>query len=80
MLKTIKEIVTVKAGKKSGGRIEIISDELKAGQIAEVIIMVQTPENPKKSLMEFFGAGKGCFENPEESDEFIRKERDTWEH
>jgi hypothetical protein len=75
MLMGIKRNVVI----QPGGIIEIKSDELPAGTNAEVIVIL---ENEKKqdnfSFLDLIGSGKGCFRNSEETDLFIRKERDSW--
>lgn len=74
MIQAIRKDVIV----QSGGRIEINSLELKAGQHVEVIVIIEdSPSVPM--LSSFLGKGKGCFGSPGEVDAFIRKERDGWE-
>lgn len=77
MLNAIKEKVTVKAG----GKIVIQSPELIEGTTAEVIVMVDNPPEKSRSLMSFFGVGKGkgSFKTAKDVDSFIRAERDSWD-
>ncbi|MBN1167829.1 MAG: hypothetical protein JXA44_11970 [Methanospirillaceae archaeon] len=61
------------------GTIQIYVPELKAGTIADVIILEASDQTPKKTLTGFIGKGKGCFKTAGEVDTFIRNERNTWE-
>jgi hypothetical protein len=74
MTTAVREYVRVLAG----GRIEIQSDELPVGAEAEVIVVIDAPAR-RRNLVDFIGAGRGCFATPEEVDAFIRQERDRWE-
>lgn len=78
MIQTVKAKATV----KPGGFIEVHSDELPEGATVEVIVLVEEPEEPKKSLKElidFIGAAKGSFSSVDEIDAYIRQERDSWD-
>jgi hypothetical protein len=61
------------------GTIHMHVPELKAGTIADVIILETSEQTPKKTLTGFIGKGKGCYKNAGEVDTFIRNERSTWE-
>ena len=74
MVRALKHTVVV----QPGGRVEITSDELKAGQQAEVIILLSS-EPSAKSYLALFGSGRGAFATPEEADAFLRRERDLWD-
>lgn len=62
---------------QEGGRIEVQSADLKAGQPAEVIVLVEEAPNGRSNAS-FFGSGRGAFASPEEADSFLREERDLW--
>ncbi|WP_341526284.1 hypothetical protein WKK05_27555 [Nostoc sp. UHCC 0302] len=65
---------------KTGGVVEICSPELPAGATVEVIVLIEsTQQQPQKPLTSFIGAAKGTFTTPQEVDNFVRQERDTWE-
>ena len=74
MVTAVKQIVTI----QPGGRVELSSDELREGQQAEVIVLVERPTS-SKSYLALFGAGKGAFPDSETADAFLRLERDAWE-
>ena len=71
----IKKAVTI----LPGGRIELQAPELKAGMLAEVVILLPGNAGKGRSLSSIIGQGKGAYSTPEEADKFIRKERDEWE-
>ena len=43
------------------------------------IIKKETNGKTESSLSSYIGAGKGLFSSPKEADDFIRKERDSWD-
>lgn len=73
MLTEIRQQVIVQLG----GIIQIHSPELPDGAKVEVIVILDTPSKPRP-LATFTGAAQGSFSTPDEVDEFIRQERDTW--
>ncbi len=75
MTQAIRQEVTV----QKDHQIEIFSPELKLGDHVEVIVLLSQGEPKKSNLCSLFGAGKGSFSSPEEANDFIRRERDTWE-
>ena len=75
MVSALKKRVTI----QPGGLVEIRSDELKPGAVAEVIVLVEQGTGTPPSLSSFVGKGQGCFSGIQEVDRFIRSERDAWE-
>lgn len=75
MNRSIKESVTV----KPGGIIEICHPDFPVGVIAEVTVKFNTSDIPRVPITSLFGKVKGCFNNCEEADAFLRAERDSWE-
>ncbi len=65
-----------------GGKIEITSPELRAGQIATVTITIQpadtTPQRHALDILEEL-PGHLIFQTAEEVDAYIREERDSWD-
>jgi hypothetical protein len=66
---------------QSGGVVAIQSSDLPCGATVEVIVLVESPpqSSPELSLTDLIGTAKGSFKTPEEADQFIRQERDSWE-
>lgn len=75
MTQAIRREITV----QKDHQIEISSPALKLGDQVEVIILLSQGKPKKSSLRDMLGAGKGSFSSPQEADDFIRRERDTWE-
>ena len=78
----IRQTVTV----ESEGVLEVRSPEFVRGASAEVIVRLAEgpsataePAMPKRTMMSLFGSAKGLFNSPEEVDEFLRRERDSWD-
>jgi hypothetical protein len=71
----IKQTTTV----QTGGIIQIHSDQLSPGTRAEVIVLVDSPVSPPRTLSSYLGAAKGGFKTSAEVDAFLRAERDSWE-
>lgn len=67
-----------KAVVKPGGIIEINSPELLPGTTVDVIVIVETLPQKRRSLRNMIGTGKGSFASPKEADEFLSRERDSW--
>ena len=61
------------------GILEIQSDELVPGKIANVIVFLEPSDPPVRPLCELIGRGRGLFASPRDADEFIQKERDAWD-
>jgi len=62
-----------------GGIVEVRSPELPAGATVEVIVLLETSDQlAAQGLSCFIGAAQGNFASPEEVDQFMRQERETW--
>jgi hypothetical protein len=73
----LRQKVTV----QTGGVVTIQSSELPIGETVEVIVLIedQQPQEQERTLTSFIGAAKGCFATPEEADQFIHQERNSWD-
>ena len=75
MSEAIQQDVTV----EQAGVIVIRSPRLNAGTRAKVTVVIADGNASRpKSLKSLIGSGHGCFATPDDADDFIRKERDTW--
>lgn len=76
MLNGLRQKVVV----QPGGIVEVQSSELPAGATVEVIVLLETSNQPAiEGLSRFIGAAQGNFASPEAVDQFIRQERETWD-
>ncbi|MBX7258170.1 MAG: hypothetical protein K1Y02_17545 [Candidatus Hydrogenedentes bacterium] len=75
MEKAIRQKVVI----APGGQVVLQSDELPSGAEAEVIVLVRSDQPTRKSYASLFGSGKGAFASAKDVDDFIRKERDSWD-
>lgn len=66
-----------------GHRLEISAPELPEGAKVEVIVVLpEQPIRPRLSMLEFLATlppGPLLFKTPEEADQYLREERDSWE-
>jgi hypothetical protein len=74
MMQAIRQRVRV----KTGGVIEVRSPELRPGDEADVIVVVENGAGPARRWKDLLGKGKGAFRTAQEADEFLRRERDSW--
>lgn len=75
MLHAVRQQVTI----GQDGIIHIYVPELKAGTVADVIILEAHEKITKKTLEGFIGKGKGCYKNSNDADIFINNERNSWD-
>lgn len=68
-----------KAIVQPGGVVELQSIDLPEGAIVEVIVLLEPEAEQSRTLVSFIGAARGNFATPEETDRFIRQERDAWD-
>jgi hypothetical protein len=73
MLHTVRQRVII----GQDGTIHVRVPELKPGTVADVIILRAPDQIQKKRLKGFIGKGKGCHNNVNEVDTYIRNERST---
>jgi hypothetical protein len=67
---------------QSGGKVEIIDEQLPAGVAVDVIVLVSRPfEGARPSIEEVLAQAPGhlAFQSAEEVDAYLREERDAWE-
>jgi hypothetical protein len=75
--------IAIKTTVLPGGRIEISTPQLVAGQQAMVIVRVESEQPEKLTIDEHLARanyrGGALFKTAEEVDAYIREERDSWE-
>jgi hypothetical protein len=67
-----------------GHRIEVTAPELEEGRVVEVVVSPAESDRPREgqSLLEFLDSlppGPRLFKTPEEVDEYLRRERESWD-
>ena len=76
MLNGLRQKVVV----QPGGVVEVRSPELPDGETVEVIVLLESQAKPLlQGLSRFIGTAPGNFATPEEVDQFIRQERESWD-
>ncbi len=76
MQKTLHIRTTV----QPGGKIEIASPELEAGQTVDVVVTPSAP-TPKRSALDILAEAPGqrLFKTAKEVDDYIKEERASWD-
>jgi hypothetical protein len=66
-----------------GHRLEVSAPELPEGAKVEVIVVLpEQPVTARRSMLEFLATlppGPLLFKTPEEANQYVREERDSWE-
>ena len=64
-----------------GGKVEIVSPELEAGQTVEVVVLLHESSAKSRSVMEILNSGPGqrLFKTAKEVDDYIAEERASWD-
>ena len=77
MTVAVRRIVRI----QPGGVVEVQSPVLPAGEVAEVIVLLEPvpARMDPPSLASLIGAAKGGFASVAEADTFVRQERDAWD-
>ncbi len=76
MQKVFHQKVTV----QPGGKVEVVSVELEAGQTVDVVVLHEShPE--RRSAVEILAEAPGhlLFKTAQEVDDYIREERESWD-
>ena len=63
-----------------GGKVEIVSPELEAGQTVDVVVLRSNPVQ-RRSAVDILaqGPGRRLFKTPQEVDDYIKEERASWD-
>lgn len=66
---------------QSGGKIEISDPQLRAGETVEVIVLLpEIQQTVRRSALDILAEAPGhrLFKTPDEVEDYIREERDSW--
>ena len=63
-----------------GGRVEVASPELEAGQSVDVVV-TRSPSNKRRSVVDILAEAPGhrLFKTAKEVDDYIKEERASWD-
>jgi hypothetical protein len=76
----MSQVLQIRTKVLPGNRIEVSTPDLTVGQEVDVVVS-QSLARPRQSILEFveaLPAGR-LFKTPEEADEYLKRERDSWE-
>lgn len=74
--------VRLKGTVQPGGRVEVISPQLPAGETVEVIVLfARESADVRRSVMDILAESPGhlAFQTPEDVDAYIQEERSAWD-
>ena len=76
----MQKALHIRATVQPGGRVEIASPELEAGQTVDVVIS-PTPTSSARSAWQIISEGPGhrLFKTAKEVDDYIAQERASWD-
>ena len=64
-----------------GGKVEIVSPELEAGQTVDVVVLRSSPAERRPAVDILAEAPGQClFKTAKEVDDYIKEERASWDH
>ncbi len=77
MQKVLHQKVTV----RPGGKLEIVSQELEAGQIVDVVVLHESSATDGRSIMEILNGGpeQRLFDNADEVRAYLADEKASWD-
>ena len=81
-VKTMGSAIHIKTRVLPGKKIEVSSGNLEEGQPVDVFVIIPArPHIRRKSVLQMLNStpAPGVFASPDEVDEYIRKERDSWD-
>jgi hypothetical protein len=64
-----------------GHKVEVVAPELAVGDMVEVTVAKTAVDKPRKSALEIIEEMPPCqlFKTPEEADEYLKRERESWD-
>ena len=80
----MQKALHVRTTVQAGGRVEIISPDLEAGQMVDVVVLHEATAPspaPSRPVMEILNSGpeRRLFQTAEEVREYLAKEKASWE-
>lgn len=77
----MQQVLHQRATVRPGGKLEIVSDELEAGQTADVLVMHESSAPGERSIMEILNSGpeRRLFQTAEEVKAYLDEEKASWD-
>lgn len=77
----MQRVLHQKATVRPGGKLEIVSEELEAGQIVDVVVLHESGVAEGRSIMEILNGGpeQRLFQTAEEVKAYLAAEKASWD-
>ena len=77
----MQKVLHQRATVRPGGKLEIVSDELEAGQTVDVLVMHESSATGGRSIMEILNSGpdQRLFQTAEEVKAYLAEEKASWD-
>ena len=77
----MQKVLHQRATVRPGGKLEIVSDELEAGQTVDVLVMHESSATGGRSIMEILNSGpeRRLFQTAEEVKAYLDEEKASWD-
>ena len=77
----MQRVLHQKATVRPGGKLEIVSAELEAGQIVDVVVLHESGVTKGRSIMEILNSGpeRRLFQTAEEVKAYLAEEKASWD-
>ncbi|MCY4392189.1 MAG: hypothetical protein OXE43_09055 [Chloroflexi bacterium] len=77
----MQKVLHQKATVRPGGKLEIVSQELEAGQIVDVVVLHESSATDRRSIMEILNGGpeQRLFDNADEVRAYLADEKASWD-
>lgn len=77
----MQRVLHQKATVRPGGKLEIVSEELEAGQTVDVVVLHESSVTEGRSIMEILNSGpeERLFQTAEEVKAYLEEEKASWD-
>jgi hypothetical protein len=76
----MQRVLHQKATVRPGGKIEIVSEELEAGQAVDVVVLHESSDKPSRSIIDILNSGpeQRLFQTADEVRAYLAEEKASW--
>ncbi len=80
-VRNMQKVLHQKATVLPGGKLEIVSDDLEAGQTVDVVVLHESSDKPSRSIIEILNSGpeQRLFQTAEEVRAYLADEKASWD-
>ena len=76
----MQRVLHQKATVRPGGKLEIVSEELEAGQTVDVVVLHESGDKPSRSIIDILNSGpeQRLFQTADEVRAYLAEEKASW--